>query len=68
MLHNLNGTDFLPYVLDYLHASDYQVNIVTLTVYDPRINNPKGYLKKGALDYMNKHWPKFSIHQEEVLY
>lgn len=67
-IHNLNGTDFMPYFLDYLHKSDYKVNIITLTVYDPRINNPKGYLKNGALSYISKHRPKFTIHAEEVLY
>ncbi|MFA7284217.1 MAG: WecB/TagA/CpsF family glycosyltransferase [Candidatus Absconditabacterales bacterium] len=69
MLHNLNGTDFLPYLLNYLHDfTDYKVNIITLTVYDPRINNPKGYLKDGTLRYAHKQWPRFALHGEEILY
>lgn len=68
MLHNLNGTDFMPLFLDYLHRSDYKVNLIALTVFDPRINNPKWYLKNGVLDYIWKHRPKFSVHGEEILY
>lgn len=68
MLHNLNGTDFMPWFLDYLHASDYSVNIITLTVYDPRINNPQWYLKAWVLHYISKHRPKFQVHGEEILY
>ncbi len=68
MLHNLNGTDFLPYFLDYLHASDYKVNIVTFTVYDPRLNNKKWYLKNWAINYLAKQRPRFNLHGEEILY
>jgi hypothetical protein len=68
MLYNLNGTDFMPWFLDYLHESDYSVNIITLTVYDPRINNPKWYLKQWVLQYISKHRPKFQVHGEEILY
>lgn len=69
MLANLNGTDFMPSFLDYLHnETDYIVNLITLTVFDPRINNPKWYLMKGALDYIAKRRPKFAVHGEEILY
>lgn len=68
MLHNLNGTDFMPKFLDYLHESDYTVNIITLTVYDPRINNPKWYLKWWVLQYISNRRPHFQTHWEEILY
>ena len=34
--HNLNGTDFLPYILD--QTQDQKVGIVLSSVYDPKIN------------------------------
>lgn len=67
-LHNLNGTDFLPYFLTYLHKNNYTVNCITLTVYDPRIGNKKGYLKQWALSYITQHRPNFTLHGEEIEY
>lgn len=35
-LHNLNGTDFIPYFFDRLWSSDEDVHIGFFTLYDPR--------------------------------
>ena len=67
-LHNLNGTDFLPFFLDYLHKSEYKVNLITLTVYDEKHNNPEGYLKDGVNKYIQERRTHFRQHNEEIEY
>lgn len=67
-LHNLNGTDFLPYFLTYLHNNNFTVNCVTLTVYDTRIGNKKWYLKQWAIHYISTHRPNFTLYGEEIEY
>ena len=67
-LHNLNGTDFMPLFLDSLKKSKLKVNLITLTVYDEKHNNPRGYLKDGVHNYIHKRRPSFKQHNEEVEY
>jgi hypothetical protein len=67
-LHNLNGTDFMPFFLDYLSQNNYNVNIITLTVYDKKHNNPRGVLKNGVKEYIHKKRPNFRQHNEEIEY
>ena len=67
-LYNLNGTDFMPYFLDYLHNQNYNIKLITLTVYDIKHGNPPWSLSSKVYDYIVKRRPRFAQSNQEIEY
>lgn len=55
---NLNGTDFLPFLLD--QTRNRKVGIILSSVYDPKIGKGTEWMQKG-LDELQKQYPHIDI-------
>lgn len=65
---NLNGTDFLPYILD--HTRDKKIGIIMSTLYDPKLNKWPEWMEKW-LQKLQKLYPHIDIifkHQTDFKY
>lgn len=65
---NLNGTDFLPFILQ--QTKNKKVGIILSTVYDPKINKWPEWMRKG-LHELQRQYPHIDIlfaHQTEFKY
>lgn len=62
---NLNGTDFLPFILN--QTQDKKVGIILSTVYDPKLNKWPEWMEKG-LNELTRQYPHSKVlfaHQTE---
>lgn len=55
---NLNGTDFLPFILE--HTNNKKVGIILSSVYDPKIGKGKERMQKW-LDELQRQYPHIDI-------
>jgi exopolysaccharide biosynthesis WecB/TagA/CpsF family protein len=55
-ISNLNGTDFVDYILQYLTQANYCINLSVYCNYDPKLNLESWYLIEGAQAYLQKHY------------